>query len=52
MAPEYHPKIIGRKGAVITKLRDDFKVNIQLPKKEGDIFDILIRFTLKKVWTF
>ena len=36
MAPEYHPKIIGRKGAVITKLRDDFKVNIQLPKKEGD----------------
>ena len=36
MAPEYHTKIIGRKGAVITKLRDDFKVNIQLPKKEGD----------------
>merc|ERR1711994_1227006 len=36
VAPEYHPKIIGRKGAVITKLRDDFKVNIQLPKKEGD----------------
>merc|ERR1712088_354895 len=34
VAPEYHPKIIGRKGAVITKLRDDFKVNIQLPKKE------------------
>ena len=36
MAPEYHTKIIGQKGAVITKLRDDFKVNIQLPKKEGD----------------
>ena len=36
MAPEYLTKIIGRKGAVITKLRDDFKVNIQLPKKEGD----------------
>merc|ERR1719419_1322265 len=36
VAPEYHPKIIGRKGAVITKLRDDFKVNIQLPKKGGD----------------
>lgn len=31
--PEYHPKIIGRRGAVITKLRDDFDVNIQLPKK-------------------
>merc|ERR1719494_573428 len=34
--PEYHPKIIGRGGAVITKLRDDFKVNIQLPKGESD----------------
>lgn len=33
MNPEYHPKIIGRRGAVITKLRDDFDVNIQLPKK-------------------
>jgi len=32
--PEYHPKIIGRKGAVITKLRQDFEVNIQLPKKD------------------
>ena len=36
VAPEYHPKIIGRKGAVITKLRDDFKVKILLSKKEGD----------------
>lgn len=33
--PEYHPKIIGRKGAVITKLRDDFDVNIQLPRKDS-----------------
>ncbi len=31
--PEYHPKIIGRKGAVITKLRQDFDVTVQLPKK-------------------
>ena len=31
---EYHPKIIGRKGAVITKLRMDYRVNIQLPKKD------------------
>merc|ERR1712088_587113 len=37
VAPEYHPKIIGRKGAVITKLRDDFKVNIQLLKMEVNI---------------
>ena len=33
--PEYHPKIIGRKGAVITKLREDFDVNIQLPRKDS-----------------
>jgi len=32
--PEYHPKIIGRKGAVITQLRQEFDVNIQLPKKD------------------
>ena len=42
--PEYHPKIIGRRGAVITKLRDDFDVNIQLPKKDdGD--DSIITIT-------
>jgi predicted RNA-binding protein YlqC (UPF0109 family) len=33
--PEYHPKIIGRKGAVITKLREDYDVNIQLPRKDS-----------------
>lgn len=30
--PEYHPKIIGRKGAVITQLRTTHGVNILLPK--------------------
>jgi len=39
--PEYHPKIIGRKGAVITKLRDEYKVNIQLPKKEADCQEVI-----------
>ena len=33
--PEYHPKIIGKHGAVITKLREDYDVNIQLPRKES-----------------
>jgi len=33
--PDYHPRIIGKKGAVITKLRMDYDVNVQLPKK-GD----------------
>ena len=31
--PEYHPKIIGRGGDVIKKLRDDFDVLISTPKK-------------------
>lgn len=34
--PEYHPKIIGKRGAVIQQLRKDFDVNIQLPKKGAD----------------
>jgi len=34
--PEYHPKIIGRSGGVINKLREDFKVNIQLPPKGAE----------------
>eukprot|EP00088_Acartia_fossae_P030274 TRINITY_DN31247_c0_g1_i1.p1 TRINITY_DN31247_c0_g1~~TRINITY_DN31247_c0_g1_i1.p1 ORF type:complete len:267 (+),score=102.83 TRINITY_DN31247_c0_g1_i1:476-1276(+) len=34
--PDYHPKIIGRGGAVISKIRDDFDVLIQLPKKDAD----------------
>lgn len=32
--PEYHRQIIGKKGAVISKLRDDFQVNITMPKPE------------------
>lgn len=33
--PEYHPKIIGRKGAVISKIRSDHNVQINFPRK-GD----------------
>ena len=32
--PEYHSKIIGKRGAVISKLRDDYQVNITMPKPE------------------
>lgn len=32
--PEYHPQIIGRKGEVINKIRNDHNVTISLPKKE------------------
>ena len=39
--PEHHPMIIGRRGAVIAKIRDDFDVQIQLPpKEEGSIITI------------
>merc|ERR1719462_545129 len=31
VAAEYHPKLIGRKGAVISKLRENHGVNIQVP---------------------
>lgn len=31
--PEYHPKIIGKRGAVITKIRADHDVQINFPKK-------------------
>lgn len=35
--PEYHPKIIGKRGAVITKIRKDHDVQINFPKK-GKLF--------------
>ena len=31
---------------------DHLSCYAKVPKKEGGIFDILIRFTLKKAWTF
>ena len=34
VCPEYHPKIIGRKGAKIMQLRKDHSVNIQVPLKD------------------
>lgn len=42
--PEYHPKIIGRKGAVITKIRNDHDVQINFPKK-GDPEEHIITIT-------
>lgn len=34
---EYHPKLIGRKGAVISKLREKHSVNIQVPPSTSSI---------------
>ncbi|KAI1301765.1 Vigilin [Halotydeus destructor] len=36
VAPDFHPKIIGRKGAVITKIRTKHDVQIQFPERSGD----------------
>jgi predicted PilT family ATPase len=33
--PKHHPKIIGRKGAVISRIRQDHNVNIQLPDQHN-----------------
>eukprot|EP00088_Acartia_fossae_P053503 TRINITY_DN609_c0_g1_i4.p1 TRINITY_DN609_c0_g1~~TRINITY_DN609_c0_g1_i4.p1 ORF type:complete len:1249 (+),score=503.07 TRINITY_DN609_c0_g1_i4:195-3941(+) len=40
--PEYHPKIIGRGGGVINKIREDYKVNIQLPSKGSENQEIIV----------
>lgn len=42
--PEYHPKIIGRKGAVINKIRSDHDVQINFPRK-GDSKEHVITIT-------
>ncbi|CAH1154251.1 unnamed protein product [Phaedon cochleariae] len=42
--PEYHPKIIGKRGAVITKIRKDHDVQINFPRK-GDPDEHIITIT-------
>lgn len=39
--PDYHPKIIGRKGAVISKIRIDHDVNVQFPLKDSEEPDLI-----------
>ncbi|KAM9849306.1 high density lipoprotein binding protein a isoform 2-T2 [Aulostomus maculatus] len=34
--PKHHPKIIGRKGAIITNIRTEHDVNIQFPEKNDE----------------
>ncbi len=34
--PKYHPKIIGRKGAIITQIRNEHEVNIQFQEKNDE----------------
>lgn len=37
---KYHPKIIGKRGAVISKIRDEFDVNVQFPERGQDMIKI------------
>jgi len=34
--PEFHPKLIGKRGATISKIRDQFGVNIRIPDKNDE----------------
>ena len=40
--PQYHPSIIGRHGATITKIRKEHDVHIQLPDKDSSNPDEII----------
>uniref|UniRef100_A0A7N8XQ66 Vigilin n=1 Tax=Mastacembelus armatus TaxID=205130 RepID=A0A7N8XQ66_9TELE len=42
--PKFHPKIIGRKGAVISQIRKDHDVSIQFPDKgdEQQVCDVIV----------
>lgn len=39
--PEYHPLVIGKGGVVITKIRTDYGVQINLPKRGEPDDDII-----------
>ncbi|XP_071500490.1 vigilin-like [Diadema antillarum] len=39
--PKYHPKIIGRKGAVVGKIRTKHEVNIQFPARDHENQDCI-----------
>lgn len=39
--PKYHPKIIGWRGAVVTKIRKDHNVQVQFPEKGENIITII-----------
>ncbi|TRZ03789.1 hypothetical protein DNTS_014458 [Danionella cerebrum] len=40
--PKYHPKIIGRKGAVISQIRKEYDVNVQFPDKNDESQDAIV----------
>jgi len=37
---KYHPKIIGRRGKVVSKIREDHDVQVTMPDKDSDVIVI------------
>jgi predicted PilT family ATPase len=46
--PKFHPKIIGRRGAVVTKIRQDHDVHIQFADKSCEHPDVIVITGLEK----
>jgi len=40
--PKYHPQVIGRRGAVINKIRGEHDVQIQFPDRGQENQDVII----------
>ena len=40
--PKFHPKIIGRRGTVVSKIRQDHEVQITMPDKESERPDVVV----------
>lgn len=49
--PKFHPKIIGRKGAVISQIRKDHDVSIQFPDK-GDEEQVCVCVFKNSHWDY
>ena len=42
MDPKFHPKIIGRRGMVVSKIRQDHDVQVTMPEKEAERQDVIV----------
>ena len=40
--PKFHPKIIGRRGTVVSNIRKDHEVQVTMPDKDSERPDIVV----------
>jgi len=40
--PKFHPKIIGRRGTVVSKIRQDHGVQVTMPDKDAESPDVIV----------